>query len=72
MLRGMKWIVANWFKIAFILAVGFAFYWYSLRPYLAERYCSNHAYQANKNADNTFRESGYDGTFKVCMEMRGL
>ena len=66
----------NWFKIGLlvilVISIAGAFYWYSLRPYLTIRYCSYHSIQVNKTAIGEALNGGYDATYKLCIQERGL
>jgi hypothetical protein len=68
----MKWLATNWFKIALVLILAFGFYWYSWRQYSASKYCASRAYEVNKDDNGNFNETAYDGTYKLCMQERGL
>ncbi len=68
----MKWLAANWFKMALLLITAFGFYWYSWRPYSAAKYCSAHAAAVNGIGDGKVDGDGYDWTFKACMRRRGF
>ncbi|HKL16932.1 MAG TPA: hypothetical protein VJ900_00995 [Patescibacteria group bacterium] len=53
--------------IIILLLIGFSFYWYSLRPYIAKQKCLDHAEKFSRSGGQTFEE-----IYDHCILTKGL
>jgi len=66
------WLKKNWFKIVLVLVALFAFYWYSLMPYLVKKHCHNNALQVSRAGDGRYNKSNYDAAYYFCLDQNGI